>query len=112
MRGRSVRQGAITGGLLLVALWLGGLIWGLASKAEIAMKEAREVQEQYEVLEVRKEKLQANVAALETDLGKDTAIRTAFGVARPGEEVIVVVPPAPATTTPEKSWWDKVKDWF
>lgn len=112
MRGRSIRQGVITSGLLLVAFWLGGLIWGLASKAEVAMMEAKEVQGQYEALEARRQKLQANVAALETDLGKDAAIRTAFGVARPGEEVIVVVPPAPATTTPNKTWWQKVRDWF
>lgn len=95
-----------------MAFWLGGLIWGLASKAQIAVNEAAEVRQQYEVLEARRGKLQANVVALQTELGKDAAIRTAFGVARPGEEVIVVVPPALATTTPERSWWQKVLDWF
>ena len=64
------------------------------------------------MLEERKTSLEANLAALETARGKDAAIRTAFGVARPGEEIIVVVPPSPATTTPPLSWWQKILGWF
>ena len=100
------------GVLLLVIFWLASLIWGLVGKAQIAVKEAHDAERQYRVLEERKHKLEANLEALDTPLGQDAAIRTAFGVARPGEEVIVVVPPAPATTTPERTWWQKVKDWF
>jgi cell division protein FtsB len=112
MRGKRWRERVLTAGLILVAVWLVSLIVGLSDKTKVAVNEAREVEGQYRELEARKTELAANVAALGTERGKDAAIRTAFGVARPGEEVIVVVPPAlpPATTTP--SWWERLWGWF
>jgi cell division protein FtsB len=112
MRPKQLRQGFLIAGLLLASFWLASLIWGLVGKAQIAVGEAHDAQRQYESLEERKRMLETNLTALATPLGQDAAIRTAFGVARPGEEVIVVVPPIVATTTPERSWWEKVKDWF
>lgn len=112
MRPRHMRQGFLVSFLLLVAFWLASLIWGLVGKAQVAVGEAHDAERQYTALEDRKNKLQASLEALETPLGQDAAIRTAFGVARPGEEVIVVVPPAPATTTPEPTLWQKVLRWF
>ena len=97
---------------MLVAFWLTSLIIGLSGKVQIAVDEAHKAQRQYQALEERKIALEANLAALETARGRDSAIRTAFGVARPGEEVIVVVPPAQATTTPPLSWWEKILNWF
>ncbi|MDO8593303.1 MAG: hypothetical protein Q7R59_00115 [bacterium] len=112
MRAKQWRQGIVIGILLMVSFGLLSLIWGLAGKAQIAVNEAHNVQRQYQSLEARKAILQANLAALETPQGQDAAIRTAFGVARPGEEVIVVVPPvAPASSTP-LSWWQKILSWF
>jgi len=102
----------ILGVLLVVAFWLTTSIWSLADKALIAVTQARESRAEYESLEARRAVLEANLAALATPRGKDAAIRTAFGVARPGEEVIVVVPPATTTPVPELSWWDKVLNWF
>ena len=112
MRGKQLRQGIILGVLALIAFWLGSLIWGLSGKAKIAISEARDARRQYEALEARKHTLQANLAALSTERGTDAAIRTAFGVARPGEEVIVVVPPATSAPTTTKPWWRTVLDWF
>lgn len=98
--------------LLVIAVWLISLIWGLMDKARVAVTRANDVKSQYRVLEEQKAALQANVAALGTERGRDAAIRTAFGVARPGEEVIVVVPPVVATTTSQLSWWQKILSWF
>jgi len=112
MRARQLRQGLLIAFYLLVACWLASLIWGLTSKAKVAVSEARDAELRYQSLEERKSKLQANLANLETPLGQDAAIRAAFGVAREGEEVIVVVPPTPSTTTPERTWFGKVRDWF
>ena len=112
MRARQIRQGIIVGVLLVVALWLASLIYGLAGKAFIAVREAENVRRQYQALEGRRAALEANLAALDTARGKDAAIRTAFSVARPGEEVIVVVPPSVATVTPPLPWWQKVLQWF
>lgn len=112
MHAKEWRQGIIVSILLLISFGLISLIWGLVGKTRIAVKEAHNAQRQYQMLEERKAALETNLAALETARGQDAAIRTAFGVARPGEEVIVVVPPTPATTTPELSWWQKILDWF
>ena len=93
MRAKQWRHGVLIGVLLLVAFWLATSIWRLAQKAHIAVSQAQEAKQQYQALEERKVALEANLAALATERGQDAAIRTAFGVARPGEEVIVVVPP-------------------
>lgn len=112
MRAKQWRKGFLLSFLLLVAFWLTTLIWGLAGKAHIAVSQANDAKWQYQSLEDRKTVLEANLAALATTRGRDAAIRTAFGVARPGEEVIVVVPPVVATSTPALPWWRKVLNWF
>jgi len=112
MRAKQLQQGVFLGVLLLAIFWLISLIWGLVGKAQVAVREARDAQAQHEELLGRRSVLEANLAALETERGKDGAIRTAFGVARPGEDVIVVVPPVATTSTPELSWWQKVLNWF
>jgi cell division protein FtsB len=112
MRAKELKQGLSIGFLLLVSFWLLSLIWGLAGKTHIAVSQANDVKRQYQALEARKTSLKANLAALSTAHGQDAAIRTAFGVARPGEEVIVVVPPATTTEVAPLSWWQKVLNWF
>ncbi len=112
MRARQFRQGLLVGLLLLIAFGLVSLIWGLGGKARIAIDEAHNAEQQYETLEERKAALEENLSVLGTARGQDAAIRTAFGVARPGEEVIVVVPPATATPTSTPSWWESLFDWF
>lgn len=112
MRAKQLRRGLIIGVLLLAAFWLASLIFGLSGKAHIAVSQAREEEWQYREIEARKAALEADIAALATARGQDAAIRTAFGVARPGEEVIVVVPPEPKTATTTPSWWQRFLDWF
>jgi hypothetical protein len=112
MRANQWRRVLVVCGLLVVALGLVSLIVGLAGKMHIAITEAHNVQQQYQQLEARKATLQANLDAISTERGQDTAIRTAFGVARPGEEVIVVLPPQLATTTPPVAWWQEILNWF
>ncbi len=112
MRAKQMRQGILIGITVLVACWLMWLIWGLIGKAQIAVSEARDAQRQYKELEGRKQSLEANLSALNTDRGRDAVMRTTFGVAKPGEEVVVVVPPATATPTTTSSWWQRILNWF
>lgn len=112
MRAKQVRQGALVGGFLIIAIWLATLIWGLSGKAHIAMSEEREAREQLAALEARKATLEENLAELNTERGQDGAIRTAFGVAKAGEELIVVVPPEEAPEPPPKPWWKRWLGWF
>ena len=112
MRGITWQRGIWGAGLLLIALWLLSLIAGLYGKAEIAVGEAHEIEQDLRALEERQAILEANLDALQTERGKDAAIRTAFGVARAGEAVIVVVPPATTSATTTKRWWERLWDWF
>ncbi len=112
MRAKQWREGILIGILLLAVFWLLSSIWGLAGKARVAIEEADNAKQQYQALESRKAVLSANLAALATRRGQDAAIRTAFGVARPGEEVIVVVPPATTTPTATPPWWQQLLNWF
>jgi cell division protein FtsB len=112
MRATRWRQGLILGVLGLVALGLLSLIWGLIGKMEIAITQAHDAQGQYAELQARKATLEANLSGLSTPEGQDAAMRTAFGVARPGEEVIVVVPSPTPTTTPPVPWWQTIVNWF
>jgi cell division protein FtsB len=112
MRRNQWRQGFLIGLLIIIGFGLISLIWGLFGKMKIAVTEAHNAERQYEALEERKRALEENLATLSTERGQEAAVRTAFGVARPGEEVIVVVPPeAKATTSPE-SWWQRALDWI
>ncbi len=112
MRAKQLRQGILVGLSLLVAFGLISLIWGLVGKARIAISEAHEAEWQYRELEGRRAILETSLAALATERGRDAVIRTAFGVARPGEEVIVVVPPEERAPTSTPSWWQKILNWF
>lgn len=112
MRVAQWRQGILIGIFLLVSAWLVWLIWGLVGKAQIAVREARSAERQYKVLEDRRSTIETNLATLATVRGQDAAVRMAFGVARPGEEVIVVVPSEAATVIAPLPWWKKVLPWL
>lgn len=112
MRGKQLQHGVIIGVEILASLWLVSLIWGLVGKAHIAVTQAADAQREYAALETRKAALTASIASYQTPEGQDAAIRTAFGVARPGEEVIVVVPPTTTTATVTPSFWEKLWSWF
>jgi cell division protein FtsB len=112
MRAKVFRRWVLTLLLLCSALWLGWLIWGLAGKAQIAVFQANKTAAEYTLLEARKTALKKDLEILQTARGQDAAIREAFGVAKSGEEVIVVVPQPVATSTPEQTWWEEWFSWF
>ena len=112
MRAKRWQEGVLIAILLISILWLLSLIFSLSRKAEVAVQEAQDAKQQYKTLEERKVTLEANLATLATKHGQSAAIRTAFGVARPGEEVIVVVPPVTTTPTATPSWWQEILSWF
>ena len=47
MHAKQFRHGVVIGGLLLIAFWLGTLIWGLLGKVEMAVTQANETKKQY-----------------------------------------------------------------
>jgi cell division protein FtsB len=107
-----LREYAIAAVLALVILWLLSLIWGIARKEEIARGTVKETQAELAQTKQREEVLQANLAELNTDRGQEASLRQTFGVAKPGEEVIIVVPEKEVSSPPPVHWWNKVLGWF
>ncbi len=112
MRTREWRKGVWIGILILVIAWLSYLIYGLSGKAVVAWRAAGQVKMQYEALEVRRAGLEADLDGMRTQRGQEAAIRESFGVAKPGEEVIVVVPVQVATSTTKKHLWESILFWI
>ncbi len=97
----------MAGLLTLLVLWLTWLLYGIVRKEEIARRAVRETKVELANLESRKTTLNQNLAELNTERGHEATLRQTYGVAKPGEGVIIVVPPKEATTTPSLPWWRK-----
>lgn len=97
----------VAGLLALLVLWLTWLLYGIIRKEEIARRAVAETKAELENLETRKEILNQNLAELNTERGHEATLRQTYGVAKPGEGVIIVVPPKEATSTPTLPWWRK-----
>ena len=80
MRAKQWREGSMVIILLVIAVWLISLIWGLMDKARVAVTRANDVKSQYRVLEEQKAALQANVAALGTERGRDAVSGQPLGL--------------------------------
>ena len=97
----------VAGLLTLLVLWLTWLLYGIVRKEEIARRAVRETKVELANLESRKTTLNQNLAELSTERGHEATLRQTYGVAKPGEGVIIVVPPKEATSTPSLPWWRK-----
>lgn len=105
-------QYAIMGALAVCILVLAYAVWGIARKEEIARKAVEERKAELAVLKERKAVYEANVAELSTDRGQEATLRQNHGVARAGEEVIIVVPPEEKTLGPKIPWYRRVLGFF
>lgn len=102
----------IAGLLALLVVWLSWLLFGIIRKEEIARHAVAETRAELSTLESRKEVLEGNIAELKSARGEEATLRETYGVAKPGEGVIIVVPSKEATSTPALPWWRKVMGWF
>ena len=109
---KRLKEYVIAGLLTFAILWLLWLVWGIARKEEIARKAVHDTRAELAILVERQKILEGNIAELSTERGKEATLRQTYGVAKPGEEVIIVVPPKEATTTPSLPWWKKTINWF
>ena len=96
--------------LALACCWLALLVVGILKKQEIARHAVADTQAELALLEERRSTLAANLAELDTERGQEASLRQNFGVARPGEEVIIVVPKKELPPPPELTFWQKVKE--
>ena len=93
-------------------VWLSWLLFGIFRKEEIARHAVAQTRGELANLQSRKQVLEGTIAELKTSRGEEATLRETYGVAKPGEGVIIVVPAKEATTTPALPWWRKVMSWL
>ena len=93
--------------LALLIVWLSWLLVGIIRKEEIARNAVSDTKAELDTLQTRKDVLQGNIAELQTARGEEATYRETYGVAKPGEGVIIVVPAKVASSTPALPWWIK-----
>lgn len=104
-----MRDYVMAGLLSGVLVWLIVLNVSIFRKEEIARTTARDTAAQLASLQSRQQALDGDINELSTERGQEATLRETFGVAKPGEGVIIVVPAKAATTTPPVPWYQK---WF
>ena len=107
-----VREYIIAGLLALLILWLAWLLFGIFRKEEIARRAVTDTRADLATLQAREVALKENIAELNTPRGEEATLRDTYGVAKPGEGVIIVVPSQVATSSPPLPWWRKFMGLF
>jgi cell division protein FtsB len=109
---RRLSEYVIAGALAILVLWLLWLLFGIIRKEEIARHAVQDTKVALTTLQERKATLKENLAELDTERGQEATVRETYGVAKPGEGVIIVVPPKEATSSPQLPWWRKALHWL
>ncbi len=65
-------------------------------------------------LSTRNQDLETKIDRFQTEIGVEEEIRSKFNVAKPGENIVVVVPQENSTSSAKSnnSFWQKVKNFF
>ena len=105
--------------LVLTALvfFVGRGAWNTHQKAQIARSERSIAERSLNELESRTSELQASLIRLKSERGIEEEVRQKYTVARPGEEVVIVVDDSVkkgenSKTVSEKGFWRSLVDFF
>ncbi|MHB1118319.1 MAG: hypothetical protein ACYCZ7_02245 [Minisyncoccota bacterium] len=104
--------------VLFVALILASHgAWRVYQKAEIARTERDESVRVLTEIEERTKELETSLAGLKSDQGIENEVRQKYAVARPGEEVVVVVDENSkkgknGDEAPQESFWQRLVSFF
>lgn len=109
---RQIGEYALAGFLVLVVLVLAWAVWGIAQKERIARSAVDDRKAELAILKERKAVFEENMAELSTDRGQEATLRQNHGVAKAGEDVIIVVPPKEDNLEPRLPWYKKFLGFF
>jgi hypothetical protein len=98
----------------IVLLFFAWQVIGFMGKMAETSKNKNIAEAKVEALTKTKEKLAEDIAALDTEAGKEASIREKFGLAKEGEGLIVVVDdkPVPKAEEQNKGFFGFFKRWF
>lgn len=109
---QGIREYLIAAGLFVVVCLLAWAVWGIAQKEEIARSAMNERKAELAQLEARRDAFAANLDELSTMRGQEATLRQNHGVAKAGEEVIIVVPNEEEDMQPHQSPWERFLSWI
>lgn len=111
---RFVSSPWIIAGLGILIIIAGWNTWDMYQKWRLSEEALEKARISYESLEKREVFLDGKIESLSTPGGIETEVRQRFGVAKPGERVIVVVSDEEESqpTQEERGWWATVRGWF
>ncbi len=101
--------------LVVFILFLLHSTYGIYVKERFSAKNLASVQKDYDNLKSREEMLNSEISRLQTEEGMEEDIRNKFSVAKPGEELVVIVDKESSTTEKENeviSFWQRLADFF
>jgi|SRR3990167_9217431 len=103
-------------GLLALILFSVVGVWGAYKKQQESRLLRKEAEMQLRDLSQRQEQLDADIASLETDRGKEQVLREQYALAARGEGLIVIVDTPPVAPTRATSslvdWLKKTFTWW
>lgn len=103
-----VRDLALSALFALGIVWFSVLIWGIYGKQDRARTALTKTESEVAAIEARRATLEKDIGDLDTDRGEEALVRSTLGVARAGEEVIIVVPPERAPAPAPLPWWKRI----
>ena len=101
--------------LLVITVVLTKGAWGVFFKQQESAQNLDKVRAELAKAEQREAELEAGVSYLKTEEGIEEEIRDKYSVARPGEELVLIVEPKDRDVSGENSndsWWGRVGTWF
>lgn len=106
--------------VLLLVIFLGIClkgVWGVYQKSAYAKENLERVSDSYNNLQDRERILNQEIDYLKTSGGKEEEMRERFGLAKPDEDVVIIVNQGDTRTSPEylpdkNTWWKKIRSWL
>lgn len=105
--------------LFFLIVLLSHAVWGIYKKKQLTQSTKATVDRELAFLLARKQSLESDLERLESTRGIESELRSKFQIARPHEEVIVVIDEAvstsntaAATQTAPRNFWLVIKDFF
>jgi len=103
-------------GLLVCVAALGSAVWNIAHKARESAVLKRQAQAQLADLSERQQQLESNIARMQTDRGKEEALRQQYALAAEGEKLVVIIDQAthtpPVATSSSAAWYQDFFGWW
>ena len=105
------------GVLLFVVIFMILNVWDVYEKDRESLSLRNDAQSQLADLSTQQNELNTRIADLESNRGKEAALRDQYSVGSPGEhEIVIEEPSAPApqqaTTTPLRAWLQAAFSWW